>query len=100
MDTLGGYTKTNQASTSKILSLYTCKPYRVDRKGQEPVFIEEPKLSILAGIQPGVLKQSHNLMRTGMLQRFIIAYAERSKDYCGFSLKMLIQRLSRIFQTL
>lgn len=86
MDTLGGYTKTNQASTSKILSLYTCKPYRVDRKGQEPVFIEEPKLSILAGIQPGVLKQSHNLMRTGMLQRFIIAYAERSKDYCGFSL--------------
>lgn len=62
------------------------KPYRVDRKGQEPIFIKEPKLSILAGIQPNVLSQSQNLMRTGMLQRFIIAYAERSNEYCGFSM--------------
>lgn len=100
MDTLGGYTKTNQASTSKVLSLYTCKPYRVDRKGQEPVFIEEPKLSILAGVQPSILKQSHNLMRTGMLQRFIIAYAECSKDYCGFSLKNVNSEIKQAISNL
>lgn len=93
MDTLGGYTKTKSASTSKILSLYTCKPYRVDRKGQEPIYIDEPKLSILAGIQPSVLTQSQNLMRTGMLQRFIIAYAERSKAYCGFSMSNVDKKI-------
>lgn len=92
MDTLGGYTKTNHASMSKILSLYTCKPYRVDRKGQEPIFIKLPKLSILAGVQPEVLKRSQNLMHTGMLQRFIIAHAERSKEYCGFSMSDVDQK--------
>ena len=93
METLGGYTKTNHASSSKLLSLYTCNPYRVDRKGQQPVFIQEPKLSILAGVQPSVLTQSRNLMTTGMLQRFIITFAERNKKYNGFSQKELSTEL-------
>ena len=95
MDTLGGYTRTNSASSSKILSLYTCKPYRVDRKGQEPIFIQEPKLSILAGVQPSVLMHSQNLMRTGMLQRFIIAYAERSRKYFGFSVSNINEKTKK-----
>ena len=93
METLGGYTKTNHASSSKLLSLYTCNPYRVDRKGQQPVFIQEPKLTILAGVQPSVLTQSRNLMTTGMLQRFIITFAERNKKYNGFSQKNLSTEL-------
>lgn len=100
METLGGYTRTNQASTSKLLSLYTCKPYRVDRKGQKSVNIEAPKLSILAGIQPSILTKSQNLMRTGMLQRFIIAYAKRSNKYNGFSMQKveteILQEMSNL----
>lgn len=95
MSTLGGYTKMSNTSTSKLLSLYTGKPSYIDRKGQESVLVERPRLSILAGVQPKVLETSKELTRTGMLQRFMIAYAQRSHEYRGFSDKDIDEKIKK-----
>lgn len=95
MSTLGGYTKMSNTSTSKLLSLYTGKPSYIDRKGQESVLVERPRLSILAGVQPKVLETSKELTRTGMLQRFMVAYAQRSHEYRGFSDKDVDEQIKK-----
>lgn len=100
METLGGYTKTKSASSSKLLSLYSGNPLVIDRKGEEPIVIKNPKLSILAGVQPNVLKSTASLMTTGMLQRFFISYAKRSKEYLGFSEKSVDLKVIEDMQNL
>lgn len=87
LEVLGAYTKTSNASQARLLKLYTGQSDFIDRKSQKPILIERPRLSILAGVQPSILKQSKSLTTSGMLQRFMIARAERSKKYYGSSLE-------------
>ena len=43
---------------SNMLSIWDSTSFCIDRKTEDPVFIREPFLDILGGIQPGLLKST------------------------------------------
>lgn len=66
----------------KYLSLWSSSFLKVDRKGDEPIFIERPVVSVTGTIQPDLLaemgRQGARQLQTddGMVHRFLYAYPE------------------------
>ena len=98
-----------EADRAKLLSLWTCQSVCVDRKGASPIEIEEPILTISAGVQPEVLKSkrigSDLISASGYLQRFVFAICnDDDGTYFGTSKKAIsediIMKMKYLFQTL
>jgi hypothetical protein len=66
----------------KYLSLWSSRMLKVDRKGDDPVIVERPVVSIAGGIQPDVLAELAPGGRAdkddGMVHRFLFAYHHRA----------------------
>ena len=76
-DNFGRYSKNGEVS--RYLSIFDNTTFDITRKGDEPLLVSEPYLSIIGGIQPKVLSDTlkHNHMRNnGFAQRFLFVYPE------------------------
>ena len=64
-----------------FLSLYNGQNVTVNRKGSKPVCITDPFLSIMGGIQPGILPAifTDELMANGMFDRFLFCFPANIK---------------------
>jgi hypothetical protein len=64
----------------KYLSLWSSRMLKVDRKGDDPVIVERPVVSIAGGIQPDVLAELAPGGRAdkddGMVHRFLFAFPD------------------------
>jgi hypothetical protein len=75
LDGMNNYSKGDQ--TSVYLSFWSNQPTTIDRIGNPiPLYIKQPYLSIIGGLQPRMLKQAFPVHKTnnGFLQRFLFAY--------------------------
>jgi hypothetical protein len=61
------------------LSLWAGSPVKVDRKGQDPIFIPEPVVSITGGLQPEMLGELAEAAgrRDGFLERILWGFPEK-----------------------
>lgn len=74
---LGRYSKSGELE--QMLSIFDGDDLQVMRKTQEPLYVENPYLSIIGGIQPGVLKDTFNgsqFTSSGFLPRFLMFYPQ------------------------
>ena len=65
---------------SNLLSIWDSTSFCIDRKTEDPVFIREPFLNILGGIQPGLLKSTFGnsqLMIRGFNQRILFVFPDK-----------------------
>lgn len=80
MELMSNYSKGNQEST--YLSLWSNKSTSIDRVGKTlPLFIQQPFLNVIGGLQPRVLKRLFppNKTDNGFLQRFLFAFPDDCK---------------------
>lgn len=98
-----------EADRAKLLSLWTCQSVCIDRKGANPIEIEEPILTISAGVQPEVLKSKRIgndlISASGYLQRFVFAIChDDDGTYFGTSKNVIsddiVKQMKDLFQTL
>ena len=55
-----------------FLSLWSGEPLKVDRKGQEPLFVQHPVVGVVGGIQPAVMQDlAKDGRRDGFIDRFL-----------------------------
>ena len=72
---MGRYNKGSELE--QWLSIFSGHPITVDRKKGEPLMIENPHISIIGGIQPGVFHSSFSdKVSNGMTDRFLICIPE------------------------
>ena len=74
---LGGFDKYSNGKGSDravYLSLYDAASLTVDRKTSGSIYVERGAVSIIGGIQPGILRKSFGTMErdSGMLARFLL----------------------------
>lgn len=72
---MGRYTKSGEAS--QMLSVFDGDTIKINRKSQDLTMIERPYLSLIGGIQPGILDTTfgnRKFLNSGFLQRFLIFY--------------------------
>lgn len=67
----------------KWLSFYSAEDVTTDRKTSDRIFVRSPIVSIVGGIQPGVLQScfSREDREAGFLARFILAFPPRRKGH-------------------
>ena len=51
------YQRTGGSERPQWLSLWSNRPIKVDRKTSEPIYVRRPAVSVLGGLQPGILSQ-------------------------------------------
>jgi hypothetical protein len=71
--------KKNGSDETHFLSIWSGKAVRVDRKTDEQfLYVENPNLSIIGGIQPGILlrKLRGEHLDNGLAQRFLYAFPD------------------------
>lgn len=76
-----GNSDSGEAAKNRLLSMYTGKPIKLDRKGAEATrMIEQGWLSIFGTTQPQILPKlfSKEDMSSGFLQRFVLIHGERT----------------------
>lgn len=76
-----GNSDSGEAAKNRLLSMYTGKPIKLDRKGAEATrMIDQGWLSIFGTTQPQILPKlfSKEDMSSGFLQRFVLIHAERT----------------------
>jgi hypothetical protein len=63
-----------------FLSLWAVAPIKVDRKGQESIFITEPVVSVTGGVQPEMLGELAEAAgrRDGFLERILWSFPEKT----------------------
>lgn len=74
---VGRYTK-GSSEVSKLLSMWSNDNVQIDRKGSEPLLIQEPYLSIIGGIQPSMLGSTFGAYNngSGFIQRWCFVYPD------------------------
>lgn len=83
VDELAGWIKNfgryNKGSEEELwLSVWSCKPINIDRKSGDPVFINEPFISVIGGIQNGVLRElgKDGRMLNGFIDRMLFVFPD------------------------
>ncbi len=82
LEGMNNYSKGDQSST--YLSFWSNKPTTIDRVNKPiPLFIQEPFVNIIGGLQPRALKKSFTANKTdsGFLQRFLFAFPANAEKY-------------------
>ena len=74
----GKYSKSDGNIVGNILSTFNYQDISITRVHSEPIYIKEPNLSIIGGIQPRVLKQEmrRRFMYNGLFPRFLYVFPE------------------------
>ena len=76
----GKYSKNGSGSiVGNLLSIFNYADVSVTRVNAEPIYIPEPSLNIIGGIQPLILKKimgSHNFTVDGLFQRFLNVFPD------------------------
>lgn len=76
-DNFGRYSKNGEVS--RYLSIFDNTTFDITRKGDEPLLVSEPYLSIIGGIQPKVLSDTlklNHMRNNGFAQRFLFVYPD------------------------
>ena len=74
---IGRYAKSGEVG--RYLSIFDNTTFDISRKGDEPIFVEEPYMNIIGGIQPEVLAETlqlNQMRKNGFSQRFVFAYPQ------------------------
>lgn len=77
LDDIGRYNKSGEVS--QLLSIFDADNIPINRKGDGPMLIEKPFMSIFGSIQPDVLQEtfgSPTLMGNGFNQRWLFCYPD------------------------
>ena len=77
IDDIGRYGKSGEQS--QMLSIWSNESFTVNRKSDEPMYIHDPYLNILGGIQPDILQSTFGnklFMGNGWNHRFLFSYPE------------------------
>lgn len=96
IDSLGRYTKGGDglgAEMSLLLSIWSNANLTINRKSEETKLVDEPVMSIIGGIQPGILGKTigkDSFLDSGFTHRFLFAFPEKT---------VFIPRESRLFLT-
>ena len=83
IDTLGRYAKGGNGSSaeiSQLLSIWSNMSFSINRISDDPKLVCDPAMSIVGGIQPGLLQKTFGLeamMDSGFNARFIFVYADK-----------------------
>jgi len=66
------------SATEFWLSVFSGTQIIIDRKGQEPILISEPSISVCGGIQPSILNelQKDNKGQNGFIDRLLFAFPD------------------------
>ncbi len=69
------------SATEFWLSNFSRTPINIDRKGQDPVLISDPCISVCGSIQPGILQElsRDNRSQNGFIDRILFSYPETLK---------------------
>jgi hypothetical protein len=64
----------------KWLALWSSQPLKQDRKTQDPIYVEEPNVCVVGGIQPDMLGELNDeaRRRDGFIDRILWSYPEQS----------------------
>lgn len=96
IDSLGRYSKGGDGmgvEMSQLLSIWSNVGFTINRKSEDPKLIDEPVMSVIGGIQPGLLSKTlgrETFMESGFTQRFLFAFPEKT---------LFVEREKRIFLT-
>lgn len=96
IDSLGRYTKGGDGMAvemSQLLSIWSNVGFTINRKSEDPKLIDEPVMSIIGGIQPGLLSKTlgrESFMESGFTQRFLFAFPHKS---------VFVEREKRLYLT-
>lgn len=83
IDSLGRYVKGGDgmgAEMSLLLSIWSNANLTINRKSEETKLVDEPVMSIIGGIQPGLLVKTlgkDSFMDSGFTHRFLFVYPEK-----------------------
>jgi Protein of unknown function (DUF3987) len=72
---IGRYAKSGEVG--RYLSIFDNTTFDISRKADEPVFVDEPYMNIIGGIQPEVLEETlqlNQMRKNGFAQRFLFVY--------------------------
>src|SRR5215207_8011123 len=63
---------------ARWLGIWSGDPQKIDRKGADPIIVDEPAVSLYGGVQPDVLAelQEEAGRRDGFIERFCWSYAD------------------------
>ena len=76
----GRYNKNGNSEQEFWLSNWSNETLRINRKGSEPILIASPFISVIGGIQPGILNElAKNRTENGFVDRILFAYPETPK---------------------
>ena len=97
--------KKSGSDEAHFLSIWSGKAVRVDRKTDEQfLYIENPNLSIVGGIQPGILlrKLRGEHLDNGLAQRFLYAYPDdRVRGWTDAEIDYdIVQQVQMIYEKL
>lgn len=74
----------------KWLSLWSRASIKVDRKSDLPIYIKNPFVSVIGGIQPEIIRDFNNKNRKdGFIDRLLFSFPERLMEYSEFSISQL-----------
>lgn len=96
IDSLGRYSKGGDglgAEMSLLLSIWSNANLAINRKSEETKLVDEPVMSILGGIQPGILRKTlgkDSFLESGFTHRFLFVFPEKA---------VFIPRENRLFLT-
>lgn len=99
IDSFGRYSKGGNgagAEISQVLSIWSNVGFAINRKSEETKLIEDPAMSIIGGIQPGLLGKtfgSDALMDSGFTQRFLFVYPDKAEFVKRAERKRMTQEL-------
>ncbi len=85
IDSFGRYAKGSNGlslEATQLLSIWSNTSYVINRKTEETRFVEDPAMSIIGGIQPGLIGKTFGadaLMDSGFNQRFLFVYPGQGK---------------------
>lgn len=83
-DSFGRYAKGGNGAgieIAQLLSIWSNVSFSINRKMEDTKLVADPAMSIVGGIQPGLLGKtfgSDTMMRSGFTQRFLFVYPEKT----------------------
>jgi hypothetical protein len=93
IDDIGRYNKSGEVA--QMISIYDGTEYRINRKTDEPSYIEKPFMSLIGGIQPDILQDTFGrkvLLKNGFVPRFLFCFPD-NVDYPKYNDNRLNERI-------
>lgn len=90
-NTMDAYRK-KSGDRQKWLSLWSGEAIKVDRKSDLPIFIKNPFVSVIGGIQPEIIRDFNKRnRRDGFMDRLLFTYPDRILAYSDTAVSQLVK---------